>query len=749
MRRTLAIVRLSVAVILCGAALSLTFAQSAPSITSVTPNPAGVGMSVTISGSNFGSSGTVTFNGVTASTTSWGSTSIVTPVPSGSSTGNIVVTVGGQASNAFIFTVNNGPVSYSYDELGRLLGVVDSLGNAASYSYDAVGNMLSITRINPGQIAILSFSPPTGAVGSSVTINGTGFSATTSLDTVQFNGVSAPISSATATQIVTNVPSGATTGHVTVTSPLGTATSTSNFTVVGGSSAPTITSFAPTSGVAGTAVTVTGTNFDPTAGNDRVKLNLTNQAVSSATSTSIATNVPSDTGSGHISVATVSGTAVSSQDFYVPFGTHVASDIGFTNRILVGGSTTVSLGVASQIAIVLFDAAEGSRVNVQTTSSTLSPCSIYLFGPYGQQLVTNTCNGSSTTWASPVLPSTGTYSIGIATGSTGSLMLSVTDASDVLTTITPSGSPVTVTTTKVGQDARLVFTGTAGHRVSLVVSGVNNPLAYVYLIEPDGSIQGTALNIYTSSGTFFMDTQTLLVGGPYTLWVEHFGSNVGHETLQLYDASDVTTTITPGGSAVTVTTTAPGQDARLTFSGTAGQRVSLLVNSVTNPSAIVYLVKPDGTNQTSMSITSYGSSFFMDVQALATTGTYTLLVAHQSTYIGHETLQMYAVPTDITGSLTINGSSFTVTTTAPGQNGSLTFSGTSGQSVTVHCTSNTMSTVTVTLKNPSGSTLTSAGSSASSFNLSSTTLSTTGTYTIAIDPQLNNVGSITVNVTNP
>jgi len=44
-------------------------------------------------------------------------------------------------------------------------------------------------------------------------------------------------------------------------------------------------------------------------------------------------------------------------------------------------------------------------------------------------------------------------------------------------------------------------------------------------------------------------------------------------TLTLYDvAADVTGSITPGGSAVTVTISVPGQNAGVTFSGTAGRR---------------------------------------------------------------------------------------------------------------------------------------------------------------------------------
>jgi hypothetical protein len=90
-----------------------------------------------------------------------------------------------------------------------------------------------------------------------------------------------------------------------------------------------------------------------------------------------------------------------------------------------------------------------------------------------------------------------------------------------------------------------------------------------------------------------------------------------------------------------------------------------------------------------------------------------------------------------------------VTTTAPGQNASVTFSGTASQQVTVHVTSNSMGWVTVKLLKPDGSILTSTLQFLSSFNLSTQTLPSTGTYTILIDPDTTNTGSITVNVTTP
>src|SRR5204862_3730410 len=84
------------------------------------------------------------------------------------------------------------------------------------------------------------------------------------------------------------------------------------------------------------------------------------------------------------------------------------------------------------------------------------------------------------------------------------------------------------------------------------------------------------------------------------------------------------------GSAVTSTTTVGGQDARLSFSATAGQRIVVYATSVTNPIATLYVVKPDGTIQAWVGINNNpaGQTFFIDTQTLATTGTYQLWVKH-------------------------------------------------------------------------------------------------------------------------
>ena len=81
-----------------------------PRIISVTPTLGPVTTVVTITGLNFGitqGSSTLTFNGVAAVPTSWADKKIVAPVPIFSSTGPIVVTVNGVASNGLIFSVGD------------------------------------------------------------------------------------------------------------------------------------------------------------------------------------------------------------------------------------------------------------------------------------------------------------------------------------------------------------------------------------------------------------------------------------------------------------------------------------------------------------------------------------------------------------------------------------------------------------------------------------------------------------------
>jgi len=142
------------------------------------------------------------------------------------------VTAGSSTTKNFSLQASTAvPITYVYDALGRLVGVINPSGDTAVYNYDAVGNLFSISRHNSAQLSIITFTPGKASIGTAVTIYGTGFSSTTSQNTVQFNGITATVQAASPTQLVVTVPSTATTGPISVTTSAGTATSGSSFTV--------------------------------------------------------------------------------------------------------------------------------------------------------------------------------------------------------------------------------------------------------------------------------------------------------------------------------------------------------------------------------------------------------------------------------------------------------------------------------------------------------------------------------------
>jgi len=519
-----------------------------------------------------------------------------------------------------------GPITYIHDELGRLRAVVDPASDTATYAYDAVGNILSVSRHPSSQVAIVEFTPNRGAVGEGVRIHGTGFSTTPSENTVTFNGTAATVTSATATELVTSVPPGATSGPIAVTSPGGSDSSSESFMV--GSETPSITSISPAVADPGGSVTISGSKFatDPVA--NSAVLNTTHASVESATATQLVVEVPPIGTSGPFSVATAAGVTTSGDLFVAPPG-FTAADVQYTGRMAIGETKTVTISTPQKIGLLLFEGSQGQRVSMKTVESGINP--------------------------------------------------------------------------------------------------------WVTVLNPDGSTFWAA-----STGSWF-DTKTLSQTGTYTITVDPQTDTTGSDTFTLYDVPpDATGTITIGGPAVQVTISTPGQNGSLTFSGTSGQRVSMkTVESGINP--WVTVLNPDGST---FWAASTGSWF--DTKTLSQTGTYTITVDPQTDTTGSDTFTLYDVPPDATGTITIGGPAVQVTISTPGQNGSLTFSGTSGQQLTLQVAESGINPW-VSVKNPSGSTLVNPTTS----NSISMTLSQTGTHTIVIDPQFDTTGSATLTLSEP
>jgi hypothetical protein len=245
-----------------------------PIISNISPSSGIEGTVVTISGANFSDDPTgvlVTFNDIPATITSTTSTEIVAVVPVGATTGPIVISVNGLSVVGPIFTVD--------------------------------ASAPSIAAINP----------ESGLVGTTVTITGTNFSPVASENIVTFNGINAPVTSATTTQLITKVPINATTGLITVIVK-NKSVSGPIFTVE--LPVHTIASISPTNGLVGTTVTITGTNFSPVASENIVTFNGVEAKVSSASTTKLVTKVPAGATTGPI-VVTIGNNSVTGPEFIV------------------------------------------------------------------------------------------------------------------------------------------------------------------------------------------------------------------------------------------------------------------------------------------------------------------------------------------------------------------------------------------------------------------------------------------------
>ena len=88
--------------------------------------------------------------------------------------------------------------------------------------------MVGMSHYYPPAPTLTSLTPTSGPVGTTVTISGTDFTGATA---VAFNGHAALFSVGSATTIIASVPAGATSGTIAVTTPGGSATSATSFTV--------------------------------------------------------------------------------------------------------------------------------------------------------------------------------------------------------------------------------------------------------------------------------------------------------------------------------------------------------------------------------------------------------------------------------------------------------------------------------------------------------------------------------------
>jgi ELWxxDGT repeat protein len=213
------------------------------------------------------------------------------------STGTKVFFAGGYGTNysGVVDIYDNITNSWTTSTLSQRRSPVGaaSIGNKVFFGggqYEGYSNS-NVVDIFDTSLSVVSFSPQTSGVETQIKITGNNFSTIPDNNIVKFNGTIATlIGTPTEATIVVTVPSGATTGKITVEVGGQTATSSADFIV--SSPVPSITSFTPTSGTLGTSITITGTGFNTTPANNVVIFGATNATVTGATATQLTVTVP-------------------------------------------------------------------------------------------------------------------------------------------------------------------------------------------------------------------------------------------------------------------------------------------------------------------------------------------------------------------------------------------------------------------------------------------------------------------------
>jgi len=323
-----------------------------PNISDINPKAANTGDDIIITGSGFGTtqgSSILSFNGADASICNycWTTTQLTVKVPLGTQTGSIYVTVGGNNSNNFPFTILpiisninpnpakiGGEIIITGSNFGTTIGNVSFKGANANICANCwEDKQIKVTvpsGAETGKVSVTAnglkskdfdffvepyitgINPNTAKIGDEITITGLNFG--TTIGNVSFKGANANICTNCweDKQIKVTVPSGAETGNLSVFVD----TYKSNelpFTIV-----PFISVLSSTSGSVGDEITITGNGFGATQGTSKVTFNTTDATDFSGgwSDTQIKIKVPTGSTSGKLSV-TVNSIKSNEVDFTV------------------------------------------------------------------------------------------------------------------------------------------------------------------------------------------------------------------------------------------------------------------------------------------------------------------------------------------------------------------------------------------------------------------------------------------------
>jgi sugar lactone lactonase YvrE len=397
-----------------------------------------------------------------------------------------------------------------------------------------------------------------------VVITGTGFDTAPANDNVSFNGVAATVSAATATQLTVKVPLNAGTGNITLSVDNSVTVSGPVFTY---KIPVTISSISVNSGTYNTQVVITGTGFDAKPANDKVFFNGKAATVSAATATQLTVTVPSNAGTGNITLSVNNGVTVTGPVFTYnaaapatissisvntgPFNTVVViTGTGFdataaNDKVFFNGkAATVSAATTTQLTVVVPLGAGTGNITVSVNNGAAVSGPVFTYQYTG---VVTTLIGNPNQSKQYNILAYFNYPTGVAVDKSGNVYVA-DSKNNLIAKVTPGGVVSTLAGTNAGQPGKADGTGTLAS-FWIPISIALDPTGNLYVTD---AANGLIRKITPAGVVTTIKTSGLSFTYPWGITIDAAGN------LYVTDANTVLKITTAGVVSILAGNSKPG-----------------------------------------------------------------------------------------------------------------------------------------------------------------------------------------------